>query len=1047
MKTTVLVEREGTENGRCYISGPLKITLTECDDSASVNVISTMKLMYAKPQQKRYSVERLRSLYTRLLRCIDIHTDELCPRGMEDDVDNQNVNSKWDAILSTYISILQPKHQRKVGSSKSDTDRKVRSDKKKLEFDRAFRMIAALNHVIDVASKTDDDSVSLVAEEVSESALRSAHKIEMMAVEIIHEIGDIVVNAERPSSEAINELRSDDVFAYFCEKALLSMLVEIMIDQPLPTSTKQPLEQASQASTNSFNGVVWSPKVKTQIIQTVTFLLSNIRDRSAIYYMLSQHCMNQLIVHMLPLSKWSEPALYVMVQPYVDLLKILAMQLSGSPDLFPLFVVEVQTSEYPNHNSKSDISLSFPLFTSIIHLTTSSYVQCDSYIYATCLNIVVGLLKISDPSIRTFITNHADIEQQQLCTHLSQQSMEQYRRIVNLATGTVVDAERSKAMAIQLDAFNDQLDMYNDIFYCNIRTLNVRLCETLLVEFVYPVVNYLVPGPNQQFFQVGISDRDVIPLREARAHVSILLLARLFSNLGYGPIIRMLAVTLFHPKSTSLWQSKDVKGHTILQTLNKIVKEDENVDTIPNAFRHETLRVLSGVYGEWLVVGVSFLFENALAAIDNETFTKLMLLPNLDTREDSDYCTNTLENSLTTYLDQKHEYQSIVSTIALDCVSSLAVKYIIKSATIMREADKEMHRFDLYFRTSALVKSICTTMLYFFDQTSQALQKNNANDVIITFIESIVQSRYKCSLSSPKRITTSKQQHTYLYALYPYGPTVYCKGPDPLIRKLPGATWNDIEVSRFHISMSLHFRAIHRILRRFQQEELRSHVSQLGDEQTSISTVVPISKNEFELIDKADELSTIFCCLQEKPSIGTDLDLNGRMHFKFTVHGIKDESQRDENHQRRIRTFSEDMIFRETSDLVLVLDATSIMVVRPIVSPQQRQLERGIIICYIPLLDVIAAACDDIRLHVAVRYENLGCLIRNGNMIVTLDSPGTCFIVHQYLEKCRRLLREELHKKIVKLFSTNHHPNVYDSDAPSQQEGVDNLEIPQAKTY
>ena len=144
------------------------------------------------------------------------------------------------------------------------------------------------------------------------------------------------------------------------------------------------------------------------------------------------------------------------------------------------------------------------------------------------------------------------------------------------------------------------------------------------------------------------------------------------------------------------------------------------------------------------------------------------------------------------------------------------------------------------------------------------------------------------------------------------------------------------------------------------------------------------------------------------------------------------------------------MLFR-SSDLILVLDATSIVVVRPIISQQHfdsapQALERGVIICHIPLSDVIAAACDDIRLHVAVRYENVGCLIRNGNMIVTLDSPGTCLIVHQYLEKCRKLLREELHKKITKLFSTND-PIFSNRKAQPQQESVDDMEIPQAKTF
>ena len=1001
--------------------------------------------MYAKPQQKRYSVERLRSLYTRLLRCIDINTDDLCPRGMEDDIDVQNSHWGWDTMLSSYMTLFQPQQIRAVGQNMRHDNEKVRSDKRKEELDRAFRAIAALNHTTVSSKMHDGNDASVIQEEeeeVSEHALRTAHKMEMIAVQIIHDIGDIVIHAERPSSEIDTELRSDDVFAYFCEKAILSMMVEIMMDQPVPsTTTKHNLtdDPAPQpVTTNSFNGVAWSPKVKAQILLTVTLLLSRVRDRSAVYYLLSQHCMNQLIVHLLPLSQWTESALQIMVYPYIDLLKILSMHLSGSPDLFPLYTIEVPTRPPTRSNSNSDIELSFPLFTSIIQLTTSSYVQSDSYLYATCLNIVVGLLKISDPSIRTWIATGSDMEQQQLCTHLTQQSTELYCRIVNLTTGPIVDAERSKSTGFQLDAFNDQLDMYNDIFSCSIRTLNVRLCEMLLQTFIHHTIQYLIPGPNQKFFQVGISDRDVIPLREARLQVSILLLSRLFFTLEYEPFVRMLAVTLFHPKSTLLWQSKDVKGRIIMLTLNKIVRDDKAVETMPNEFRSEILKVMSGEYGEWLAVGTSALFENAFIAIDNDTFLKLLLLPSIVTPECNECSTDSLEKGLSSFLDQNHEYKSIVSTIALDCVTLIAVKFIVKVASLIHYSGKELHRFDLYYRSSTLVKSINRTMLYFFDQTLQALHLHNVNDIIISYIESVVEKRYKFLMSSPKQRATSNQQDAYVYSLHPFGPTNYCKGPDSLIRKLPGAKWNDIEVSRFHITMALHFRAIHRIIRRYHLEGSRSEV-------------VSTSTDEFELIDEAGELCSIFSCLQARPSAGTDIDLQGRMKFNFTVHGIQDESQRGESHSERMRSFSEDMMFRETSDLILVLDTTSIIVVRPIASQQtieshSQALDHGIIVCHIPLSDVIAAACDTVRLHIAVRYENVGCLIRNGNMIVTLDSPGTCLIVHQYLEKCRKLLREDLHQKIINLFSSSD-PVVQNKNKTSQQKIVNDLEIPQAKTF
>ena len=91
----------------------------------------------------------------------------------------------------------------------------------------------------------------------------------------------------------------------------------------------------------------------------------------------------------------------------------------------------------------------------------------------------------------------------------------------------------------------------------------------------------------------------------------------------------------------------------------------------------------------------------------------------------------------------------------------------------------------------------------------------------------------------------------------------------------------------------------------------------------------------------------------------------------------------------RLRSLSEDMgVFRTSSHFVLVLDPTDMFVVKP--SPQI-EFNRGTIITSISLRNVIAAASDGEWLHVAVRHEDVGFLIKNG----TLHWPlGFCCVLY-----------------------------------------------------
>jgi protein CLEC16A len=89
------------------------------------------------------------------------------------------------------------------------------------------------------------------------------------------------------------------VLEYFCDKNMLALLVDIA--QSVPDVS------------NGLMGVTWTPHVKSQVLQTVSILVSNVQDPTSLYYLLSNNHVNSLIQSMVPLRKWTLEGLEEMV--------------------------------------------------------------------------------------------------------------------------------------------------------------------------------------------------------------------------------------------------------------------------------------------------------------------------------------------------------------------------------------------------------------------------------------------------------------------------------------------------------------------------------------------------------------------------------------------------------------------------------------------------------------------------------------------------------------------------------------------------------------
>eukprot|EP00934_Nitzschia_sp_Nitz4_P008275 Nitzschia sp. Nitz4//scaffold114_size70088//65007//68345//NITZ4_005991-RA/size70088-augustus-gene-0.7-mRNA-1//1//CDS//3329533465//8265//frame0 len=1003
---------------------------------------------FLQSPSRRKGVDKLRVAYTDLLQHIDVIAHADLGRRAVDSTDVQmhqqskrfsfrrnllpgNVNGNGSGSTATSTttrtttttttttsnvsSLLQggggsasgtvEEWEEHVANNMSSSSNTAANTLEQREIAAAFRMLAATR-------SPDKEGGNLGAMALREdshvAALASAQAIQARVVELVKTIGVIVTESDETgngmgvvpatASSSTSSVRGDAVFEYFCEKSILSLLVDIAKEK------RQASKEGRQWGTTEsyYHGVVWSAEVKGQVFATVAQMVAECRNRSALYYLLSHNYINDLIQFMLPLQQWTDQALSKMVPPYVDMLKKIALKLAEDPDLFPCLLV-------PGDAAAIDGECAFPLFSAVLETATGTFAQSDSIVYGTCLVVALNIMQIPDEAIQSFVCN-ASVEQRCLADHLCQRLIDRYNRMVNLTTGPVVDGVRSNALAGQLAALKDQLAMVHEVFWSGIRGLDVRLCESLLQRVGMVLLRNLCSSRRPFLSDVGKIDGDVIPEQEALAQTSTMMLAYLFSVLTYVPFQRMLAVALFHEKSTPLWSSKrwleevDSDKYFFMPVLSDIVTGDQERETCPNQFRVELFKGLAGDYGEWRTIACACLFQTALNSdgMDDNSLGLLNLIP---TARDDGYESTALEQSIEAYLLRSHKL-SAVTCQALEFVGILAVQVLQKTILMLtKDAANTQDRIDFVLEHSPIWNGLLQAKNYFATEALNFQSTTGVSDIFLDLVETVVSSRYKVRLdgtdSPPFRNVLSQR-----------GYATTCMTEDLLVRKFRDVNKNDVETARFYLDMAFHCRALCKVVNRMCASVLASASLPKTAESTKKGP-----KSRLDLFDEADEITRMVGGLIPKPEAGTDMDWTGRMTFKFRSTRSSDGSPKKSGDATanaassstpgRLKKLTEDMgVFRSGTKLLLVLDPTAMYVVRPIHSSLQEN--RGTLLCTISLRSVIAAAADGDWLHVAVRADDVGYMIKNGNMALQFENNGACLIVKQYLDRSRDVLRVDL---------------------------------------
>ena len=115
---------------------------------------------------------------------------------------------------------------------------------------------------------------------------------------------------------------------------------------------------------------------------------------------------------------------------------------------------------------------------------------------------------------------------------------------------------------------------------------------------------------------------------EAGVQAASYALARLLYSLEFPPLLRMMAVAIWHPRHPRHCKLSTTSLQTLVEDDHGIFDDDCADDTtIQNRCRHELTEALMGNYGEWRFLTAASVLEQSLLALDPSTLTNVGVLP------------------------------------------------------------------------------------------------------------------------------------------------------------------------------------------------------------------------------------------------------------------------------------------------------------------------------------------------------------------------------------------------------------------------------------
>lgn len=987
-----------------------------------------------KDDDSSYSVSKLRYLYATLLTAITPE-DEESPEYSLSLIDNSLTSGDGESVKN---------FRRTDGLS-----RKVRSRSMDEEDEVTFELFAAASSTnssasiwrklaasIDSSGETFGKVAqsSLVDNDISVAELIHARKLEARVVELIRSIGEIVVYGEKRtnvnSTKGGNKgsngtISNEAVFEYFCDKNMMSLLADIAKSKPSPGIQSEEKAQ--------YSGIIWTALVKAQVLQTISILITNVSDPRSLYYLLSNNYINEVVASMVPLQQWTTKALDEILPVYVSFLKTLALRLAKSPELFQFFC---------DNNGASSTLPCFPLFYAAVEVVSSpsNVAQSDTFVRTTAQNVILNICQLKVAEIRTTIKD-SYTEQQMLFSYLCDEIVGRYEAIANFMVQECTNGDQTGAFAEDAAALVDNLQFINDLLWCSHKEMNFRLCENIMHYVIYHIM--------EDILEAEPKETPNNSAEEAKYEAAMFVLLQIFKSMDYDPLLKMMTVSLLHPFAPIEKQVNEMskKGVEFIVTpiLNAIVQneyvvvkdgEDENNDNfledesttthlmtspsdsdeesdmsvaaISNKFRSAMLQVLSGKSGRRSFILTNLLFECILKSkiIDFSMMKIFELIPSYSDSNELQIIAvdSPIERALCSFLNLMTQLSSFNKTkSSIDCAISLILSYmpyLLQSITnggsefgSIEERINKSELFSCVKRTKHLLASECKRMKA-TDGTSELISEIMIME--ITKIYSIM--GFMCDLTAASNELKSDINNTVVATM---------------MTSCPRGT----EDVHFTIRAYLLFEALDGIF-----TELRKRFTSIpGPSADDCSPRWVNTLFTLRTTCKASDGIISIGSLEKQSIVGSDFDAKDKKHFKcYPALAITDGRPSDISHpfvtsgglpetdKEQRRLLADKILINSSSKTVLnlVVDLTELLILKP---KSKDDPEKGTLLCCTLLNNIIAIVADDEWLHIAMRdVEDVGVLIKKGNMALRFENSDICLKAKQYIDDNRKIANDSV---------------------------------------
>ena len=442
-----------------------------------------------------------------------------------------------------------------------------------------------------------------------------------------------IVEEDEISEEEDDDLEAAEaMFAYFCEKNVLPMLIDSLLRHPGAEDNTTTIG----SSPSPFCGVTWTAAVKAQIIQIIAMILFNTSSPLSLAYLLSNNYMNELIMGMLPLDQWKDEALEEILPPYITLLRGLVMRLRGDEGkcCLPLLVCQRES----NGNSETYLPLLYAATQVFCSPHSTSLRDSEGcLVRTTAMNVILNLARITDSEVQQLllggdatdislpstksapsssssaISNSLTIEQGLLFPHICNSLMTWFHRSTRLVMASLSIDNRdsikhndAKAEArrhhkniarVLFSELQYWLGFIDDLLSCEIRVWNLRLVELFMREVV---VGTILLRWNQSLEVIANQNRDedTKPSADeykarAEIRVAIVFFTQLFGMVEYSPLVRMVGAVLLNDMYPQQWCSSNIdfgNGNgtggffVVTSAINSMVKTSaEESTSVPSA--------------------------------------------------------------------------------------------------------------------------------------------------------------------------------------------------------------------------------------------------------------------------------------------------------------------------------------------------------------------------------------------------------------------------------------------------------------------------------